>query len=138
MEIDQGSRPGADRQRAYNVAANAWLPVQSTADGAAHVSVRESSVGPEGAGNADHLTVNAVSGADDLSAAIVGDQIDLVIIGSSLADGVRVEIGSAPTTSANSPVYAPGSYRFPITSGNKVAVRSNDANTGTAHVNPVI
>lgn len=104
-------------------------------NGAAHFTIKDSLMGPQGASAGEALAINASAGADVTSAAITSNAID-VYIPAAFTGGVRVAIGSAPAT-ASGRVYGPGTYRWPITSGYKLAARSNDATTGTIYINPV-
>lgn len=103
--------------------------------GASHVTIKDSLMGPQGASAGEALAINASTGADVTSAAITSNAID-IYIPAAFTGGVRVAIGSAPAT-ASGRVYGPGTYRWPITSGYKLAARSNDATTGTIYINPV-
>lgn len=97
---------------------------------AQHVTVKDSSMGPEGAAAGNVRTFN---GASAQTAAITGDAVDVA------ADSpCWIEIGSDPTAVVNTSYYmtANTTYRFPITSGNKIAA-IDDGTTGNLYYHPV-
>lgn len=126
----------SDTGKTSEYTGSTWQYVSTS--GAGHVTVRDSSPNLVSSAAGQNLTINASSGADTLSAVIGATSFILTITGASIADGVRVAQGSAPTTSATSPILIPGTHGpFASATDDKIAVRSNDAGTGVAHIIPL-
>ena len=123
-------------------ASGKWNQKQRGTDGAAHVLISGGYSGPE-TEISEGQTV-AVGGTSAASAAIVGTVIDVIYIpdangfGDFTGDGCFIQIAAAPTAVADDDYYiAPNiTYRFPITSGNKVAVIQSVA-AGDLYIHPV-
>lgn len=79
MAIDQGSRPGADRQRAYDASLNAWLPVQGTANEGMRVSVRGGGASIAPTDYAGNVTVSSITGVAIDTIASGATQIRLAV-----------------------------------------------------------
>ena len=108
--------------------------------GPVNVAVRESLVDLRSGVAGQNPVVNAAAGADTVSDVLGVTSFMLYISGASIADGVRVAQGSAPSTSATSPILPVGQLLGPFAcdATDKLAVRSNDANTGTCHIIPLV
>lgn len=102
-----------------------FRPGQRLTDGAAHVYALPA--GPEGAAAGEAISNTASS---QQTAAITGDTID---VSTDSTDDVFIEIGSDPTAVADTSYHicSNQTYRFPITSGNKVAVIATGTNGKT-------
>jgi hypothetical protein len=116
----------------YDALTKSWtMPWQGTA-GAAHVTLRDSIMGPEGTAAGQPIGNTAAS---QQSAAITGDAVD---ISTDSTDDVFIEIGSDPTAIVDTSYHLVSNFphRFPITSGYKVAVISTGTN-GKTWIHPV-
>lgn len=100
-------------------------------NGAAHVALKDSLAGPEGAA----AGVAVALAGSDVETQLVCDAFDLYIP-ASVTEGVFIEIASAPGGATGSRAYGPGTYRFPITSGYYVVLQDVSTN-GTVYLNPV-
>lgn len=103
-------------------------------DGAAHTAIKDSMLGPEGAAAGEVITI---SGSSQNSAAITEGAVD--VITDSTAN-IFIAIGPDATVAAVVDTgyrLASGvSYRFPISSGNVVAVIGSAVN-GSIWIHPV-
>ena len=124
----------------WNSVTSKWDQRWRATDGAAHVTIRDSLVDLRSGVAGQNLTVNASSGSDDPSDVLGVTSFMLYISGASIADGVRVAQGSAPVTAATSPILPVGQLLGPFAcdATDKLAVRSNDANTGVCHIIPLV
>lgn len=113
---------------ARNAASDQVKSIHET-NNAVHVRLSDSAAGPEGANAGEALAVTSSSGQ---SAAITGTLVDVI------ADAVCfIELGDSPTavTGTSYRIAADTTYRFPITSGNKLAAIT--ATTANLWLHPV-
>jgi len=106
-------------------------------DGAAHVLVSGGYTGPEN--EASEGQTVAVGGTSAASAAITGTGVDIIFIPDATTTlGCFIQIAGTPVAVANDDYYiaANTTYRFPITSGNKVACIQSVA-AGDIYIHPV-
>lgn len=101
---------------------------KTTNNGVPARAIVDSLMGPEGAASGN---VRTISGTSAQTAAITGEAVDLCV-----DTACWVEIGSNPTAALNTSYYLPANtvVRFPITSGNKIAVIGT---TGNLYYHPV-
>jgi hypothetical protein len=106
----------------------AWV----VSGGTPHVTLRDSLMGPEGAAAGQPIGNTTAS---QQTSAIAGDAVD---ISTDSTDDVFIEIGSNPTAVVDTSYHLTSNvtHRFPITSGNKVAVISTGTN-GKTWTHPV-